>query len=78
VQDHPDRCDVGGAESGPIAVERGGFASPAYFERFGVPKTLHDLDEHRMAGLLWPDTSEIAPLVFCTALAIGLAPVRSP
>jgi DNA-binding transcriptional LysR family regulator len=60
-------------------LRRGTFASPAYLERFGVPKTPDDLEGHRMVGLLSPDTSEIAPLVFCTdGQPRGAAPTRKP
>jgi DNA-binding transcriptional LysR family regulator len=45
-------------------LERGTFASPTYLDRFGVPRTLADLDGHRMVGLMSPHTSEILPLVF--------------
>jgi DNA-binding transcriptional LysR family regulator len=46
-------------------LERGTFASPAYLARFGAPRTLGDLDGHRMIGLMSPHASEILPLVFC-------------
>jgi DNA-binding transcriptional LysR family regulator len=42
----------------------GAFASPAYIARFGVPRTLDDLDKHRIIGLFAPDAAIISPFVF--------------
>jgi DNA-binding transcriptional LysR family regulator len=48
-------------------LERGTFASPAYLRRFGTPRSIDDLSEHEMIGLLESDTAEIAPFVFTNA-----------
>jgi DNA-binding transcriptional LysR family regulator len=45
-------------------LERGTFASPAYLERHGAPRTPDQLDGHRMVGLISQQTGEIRPLVF--------------
>src|ERR1700722_20281985 len=48
-------------------LDRGTFASPDYLSRFGTPRTPDDLEGHERVGMLSPDTSEIAPLVFRAA-----------
>jgi DNA-binding transcriptional LysR family regulator len=45
-------------------LDRGVFASPDYIRQRGSPKTLEDLGSHEMIGLLAPDATEVAPLVF--------------
>jgi DNA-binding transcriptional LysR family regulator len=45
-------------------LERGTFASPDYFGRFGTPQTPDDLAGHEMVGLLSPDSGDIVPLIF--------------
>ncbi|HEY1856751.1 LysR family transcriptional regulator [Acidocella sp.] len=45
-------------------LDRGTFASPDYLKRFGRPETLDGLANHKMVGLLAPDTMEISPLAF--------------
>ncbi|MGK9165779.1 LysR family transcriptional regulator [Inquilinus limosus] len=48
-----------------IAVlQEGTFASPAYLERFGTPRTPDDLDGHRMVGFLSSATGALLPLEF--------------
>lgn len=48
-------------------LERGTFASPAYLARFGVPLRIKDLEsDHRMIGILSPDSPSIRPLSFVT------------
>ncbi len=39
-------------------------ASPAYLERYGVPRTLEDLEGHKMVGFLSSRTGQIMPLEF--------------
>lgn len=45
-------------------LNRGTFASPAYIERFGMPQSLDDLDQHQIIGLFAPDASNVSPFVF--------------
>lgn len=46
-------------------LKRGTFASPGYLERFGVPRTVEDLERgHKMVGLLSPDQPAVAPFAF--------------
>ncbi len=45
-------------------LKRGTFASPGYIARFGVPRTLDDLDNHRIIGLFAPDAAIVSPFVF--------------
>ena len=45
-------------------LERGTFASPAYLERFGRPRTPDQLEGHRMVGLMSQQTSGVTPLDF--------------
>ncbi|OWJ65838.1 LysR family transcriptional regulator [Inquilinus limosus] len=48
-----------------IAVlAEGTFASPAYLRRFGTPRTLDDLESHRMVGFLSSATGALLPLEF--------------
>ncbi|WP_343714602.1 LysR family transcriptional regulator [Inquilinus sp.] len=48
-----------------IAVlAEGTFATPAYLERFGTPRTLDDLASHRMVGFLSSATGALMPLEF--------------
>ena len=48
-----------------IAVlAEGTFASPAYLQRFGTPRTLDDLAGHRMVGFLSSATGALMPLEF--------------
>jgi DNA-binding transcriptional LysR family regulator len=46
-------------------LERGTFASPAYLDRFGAPRTPDQLGGHNMVGLVSQQTGEVTPLVFC-------------
>ncbi len=39
-------------------------ASPAYLERFGHPRSVHDLEGHRMIGFVSSRTGEVMPLEF--------------
>jgi DNA-binding transcriptional LysR family regulator len=43
------------------------FASPAYLERHGVPKTLDDLRGHEMIGFASSRTGQVLPLEFTVA-----------
>jgi DNA-binding transcriptional LysR family regulator len=45
----------------------GTFASPAYIERHGEPRTLEDLDKHRMVGFVSSATGNVIPLEFVDA-----------
>jgi DNA-binding transcriptional LysR family regulator len=45
-------------------LAEGTFASPAYLERFGTPRTPDDLDGHRMVGFLSSATGALLPLEF--------------
>jgi DNA-binding transcriptional LysR family regulator len=45
-------------------LERGTYASPAYLERSGVPRTPDQLEGHNMVGLVSQQTGEVTPLVF--------------
>jgi DNA-binding transcriptional LysR family regulator len=42
----------------------GTFASPAYIERYGEPRALEDLDQHRMVGFVSSATGNVLPLEF--------------
>jgi DNA-binding transcriptional LysR family regulator len=42
----------------------GTFASPAYIERYGEPRTLEELDKHRMVGFVSSVTGNVIPLEF--------------
>src|SRR3984957_15478394 len=46
-------------------LKRGTFASPAYLDRFGSPRTPDQLAGHNMVGLVSQQTGEVTPLVFC-------------
>jgi DNA-binding transcriptional LysR family regulator len=39
-------------------------ASPAYLERYGTPRTLADLDGHRMVGFISSRSGDVLPLEF--------------
>lgn len=57
------------ASSGMVArrvamLIEGTFASPAYIERYGEPRTLEDLDKHRMVGFVSSATGNVIPLEF--------------
>src|SRR5437762_9348302 len=47
-------------------LQRGTFASPDYIRRFGLPRTLDELEsgDHRMVGYYAPDAPEIAAFNF--------------
>lgn len=45
-------------------LAEGTFASPAYLQRFGTPRTLDDLASHRMVGFLSSATGALMPLEF--------------
>ncbi|MBW8725469.1 MAG: LysR family transcriptional regulator [Inquilinus limosus] len=45
-------------------LAEGTFASPAYLERYGTPRTPDDLDGHRMVGFLSSATGGLLPLEF--------------
>ena len=48
-------------------LKRGTFASPAYLERFGAPRTPDQLEGHKMVGLMSQQTSGVTPLDFLDA-----------
>lgn len=48
------------------AFEQGTFASPDYLKRFGTPKTLDELNGHRMVGYSASTTGQPYPLEFET------------
>ena len=57
------------ASSGMVArrvamLMEGTFASPAYIERYGEPRTPEDLDPHRMVGFVSSATGNVIPLEF--------------
>jgi DNA-binding transcriptional LysR family regulator len=57
------------ANSGMVArrvatLEEGTFASPAYVERYGEPRSLEDLERHRMIGFISSATGHVLPLEF--------------
>ena len=45
-------------------LEEGTFMSPAYIERHGEPRTLDDLERHRMVGFVSSATGQVIPLEF--------------
>lgn len=45
-------------------LKRCTYAAPGYIERFGMPKTLEDLKNHRMVGLRRWTSNELVPLEF--------------
>ena len=45
-------------------LEEGTFVSPAYIERYGEPRTLEDLERHRMVGFVSSATGQVIPLEF--------------
>jgi DNA-binding transcriptional LysR family regulator len=48
-------------------LQRGTFASPAYLERFGVPRRIEDLASgHRVIGVLSPDSPSVRSFSFVT------------
>ena len=49
---------------GIARLAEGTFASPDYLERFGIPRTLHDLQGHRMIGHMSATTGNPIPLEF--------------
>ncbi len=57
------------ANSGMVArrvalLEEGTFASPSYIERHGKPRTLEDLEKHRMVAFVSSATGQVLPLEF--------------
>ena len=48
-------------------LNRGTFAAPSYLERFGMPRTLDDLNGHRMVGLRRWTSGDMTPLEFVSA-----------
>ena len=60
------------ANSGMVArrvalLEEGTFASPSYIARHGEPRTLDDLDRHRMVAFVSSATGHVLPLEFTVA-----------
>ena len=56
-------------DSGMVArriamLEEGTFASPDYLRRYGEPRVLDDLEEHRMVGFVSSATGQVIPLEF--------------
>jgi DNA-binding transcriptional LysR family regulator len=56
-------------DSGMVArrvamLEEGTFASPDYLRRYGEPRVLDDLEEHRMIGFVSSATGQVIPLEF--------------
>jgi DNA-binding transcriptional LysR family regulator len=45
-------------------LKRCTYAAPSYIERFGMPKTLEDLKDHRMVGLRRWTSNDLVPLEF--------------
>jgi DNA-binding transcriptional LysR family regulator len=45
-------------------LEEGTFASPAYIERYGEPRSLDELERHRMIGFVSSATGQVIPLEF--------------
>ncbi len=45
-------------------LQRCTYAAPSYIERFGMPRTLEDLKDHRMVGLRRWTSNELVPLEF--------------
>ena len=45
-------------------LKRCTYAAPSYIERFGMPRTLEDLKEHRMVGLRRWTSNDLVPLEF--------------
>jgi DNA-binding transcriptional LysR family regulator len=56
-------------------LEEGTFASPAYLERHGVPRTVADLDGHRIIGFVSSATRAVIPLEFRTADGLVTVPL---
>lgn len=53
-------------------------ATPAYLERYGVPRTPDDLDGHRMVGLRSISTGNLTPLEFCDGDAMRTVALPCP
>jgi len=45
-------------------LEEGTFASAEYLERYGEPRSLEDLEQHRMVGFVSSATGQVIPLEF--------------
>lgn len=54
------------------ALDEGTFASPGYLQRWGIPATPDDLDNHRMIGLMSSRTKAIIPFEFQTKTGLKI------
>ena len=51
-------------------LEEGTFVSPGYIDRYGEPRTVEDLEPHRMVGFVSSATGQVIPLEFTVGGAL--------